>query len=121
MKLIKKTFLLTALICSTSIFAQSNVLISKADDLDLAFEESIREFGYISGVVLQCQTDATQRIKHEREVSKAFNGLVRLFGSDRAFYHAAAFGAGSIDEIDKSKCKQFTEKYDAAAKLAKQQ
>jgi hypothetical protein len=28
---------------------------------------------------------------------KAFTGITRLFGSDRAFFYAAAYGAGATD------------------------
>jgi len=68
--------------------------LSIAEQEDLRFEESIRNFGFVSGAAHQCLPEA-DRTAHDREVLTAFSGLVRLFGSDRAFFYAAAFGAGT--------------------------
>lgn len=100
-------------------WAQSGPVVSKADVAEASFEESIRDFGYVSGAAYQCLPE-NQRLAHERGVIGAFDGLVRLFGSDRAFYYAAAFGAGSIDKIDKARCAEFIERYNSAIKSAKQ-
>lgn len=85
------------------------------DDEDLKFEESIRNFGFVSGAAYQCLPEA-DRNAHDREVLKAYSGLVRLFGSDRAFFYAAAFGAGTSMTIDKAKCKSYVEDFRAAMK-----
>jgi hypothetical protein len=85
------------------------------DDEDLKFEESIRNFGFVSGAAYQCLPEA-ERNAHDREVLKAYSGLVRLFGSDRAFFYAAAFGAGTSMAIDKAKCKSYVEDFRAALK-----
>lgn len=106
------------LIGAAGAWAQSGAMPSKADAADAAFEESIRDFGYVSGAAYQCLPEG-KRISHEKEVIGAFDGLVRLFGSDRAFYYAAAFGAGSIERIDKSKCGDFLGKYQSATKSTK--
>ena len=85
------------------------------DDDDLKFEESIRNFGFVSGAAYQCLPEA-DRNAHDREVLKAYSGLVRLFGSDRAFFYAAAFGAGTSMAIDKAKCAAYIEDFRAAMK-----
>jgi hypothetical protein len=85
------------------------------DDDDLKFEESIRNFGFVSGAAYQCLPEAG-RTAHDREVLKAYSGLVRLFGSDRAFFYAAAFGAGTSMSIDKAKCANYIEDFKAAMK-----
>jgi hypothetical protein len=41
---------------------------------------------------------------------------VRLFGSDRAFFYAAAFGAGTNASIDKAKCGNHIADFRAAMK-----
>lgn len=79
---------------------------SPADEDDVSFEESIRNFGFVSGLAYQCQAEA-DRTAHDREVMKAYSGLVRLFGSDRAFFYAAAFGAGTSTSVDTSKCAEY--------------
>lgn len=109
------------LMTASHAWSQNEAPASKADEADLAFEESIRDFGYLSGAALQCLPQGAGRLQHEREVLKAYDGLVRLFGSDRAFYYAAAFGAGSVDAIDKSKCSDYKEKFSAAMKSSRKQ
>lgn len=89
--------------------------LSLAEQEDLRFEEAIRNFGFVSGAAYQCLPEA-ERTAHDREVLKAFSGLVRLFGSDRAFFYAAAFGAGTSMSIDKAKCSTYLEDFRAAMK-----
>jgi hypothetical protein len=86
-----------------------------SEDEDLKFEESIRNFGFVSGAAYQCLPEA-DRGGHDREVLKAYSGLVRLFGTDRAFFYAAAFGAGTSTGIDKAKCAAYLEDFRAAMK-----
>lgn len=102
----------------SAIAQNSAPLASKADADDIAFEESIRNFGYVSGAAYQC-LERDKRLAHEREVLAAYDGLVRMFGSDRAFYYAAAFGAGSTDGLDRSKCASFLERHRAAMDAGK--
>jgi hypothetical protein len=89
--------------------------LSLAEQEDLRFEESIRNFGFVSGAAYQCLPEA-QRTAHDREVLTAFSGLVRLFGSDRAFFYAAAFGASTSMSLDKAKCSSYIEDFRAAMK-----
>jgi hypothetical protein len=88
-----------------------------AEDEDIRFEESIRSFGFTSGAAYQCLPEA-QRTAHDREVLRAYSGLVRLFGSDRAFFYAAAFGAGTGMAIDKAKCSTYIEDFKNAMKAS---
>lgn len=90
--------------------------LSAAEVEDQRFEDSIRGFGFLSGAVYQC-LPASGRTAHDREVLKAYSGIVRLFGSDRAFFFAAAYGAGTGASIDKAKCASFIEDFKAANKL----
>lgn len=93
--------------------AQSNA--ESADDEDLKFEESSRNFGFVSGASYQCLPEA-DRIAHDRAVLRASSGLVQLFGSDRAFFYAAALGAGTGMSIDKAKCSSYIADFRAAMK-----
>jgi hypothetical protein len=93
--------------------AQPNA--ASAEDEDLKFEESIRSFGFASGAAWQCLPEA-ERTAHDREVLRAYTGLVQLFGSDRAFFYAAAFGAGTGMSIDKAKCSSYITDFRAAMK-----
>jgi hypothetical protein len=88
---------------------------SLAEQEELRFEESIRNFGFVSGAAYQCLPES-DRIAHDREVLKAYSGLVRLFGSDRAFFYAAAFGAGTSMSLDKTKCAGYVEDFKASMK-----
>jgi len=94
---------------------KSDQALSIAEQEDLRFEEAIRDFGFVSGAAYQCLPEA-DRTAHDREVLTAFSGLVRLFGSDRAFFYAAAFGAGTSMSLDKAKCATYIEDFRAAMK-----
>ena len=85
------------------------------EDEDIQFEEAIQEFGFLSGEAYQCLPEA-ERGAHEREVLASYSGIARLFGTDRAFLYAAAFGAGTSAEVDKAKCPSLLESYRAAMK-----
>ena len=85
------------------------------EDEDLRFEESIRNFGFVAGAAYQCLPEA-ERAAHDREVLKGYTGIARLFGTDRAFFFAAAFGAGTSTSIDKAKCTSYIEDFSAAMK-----
>lgn len=88
---------------------------SLAEQEDQRFDEALRNFGFVSGAAYQCLPDA-DRSAHDREVLRAFSGVVRLFGSDRAFFYAAAFGAGTSMSIDKTKCAGYIDEFKAAMK-----
>lgn len=89
--------------------------LSQAEEEELRFEDSIRNFGFVSGAAYQCLPEA-DRTAHDREVLKAYSGIVRLFGTDRAFFFSAAFGAGTSTSIDRTKCASYIEDFRAAMK-----
>lgn len=88
---------LVALVC----FGQA-IADTPADE-DAAFDEAVKEFGYLGGAAWQCSAGESQ-LAIEREVLRAFNGIAQLFGTDQAFYFAALFGAGATGQIEKEKC-----------------
>lgn len=81
-----------------------------AQNDDETFENAVRNFGYVSGLAHQCVPDA-QKLTVERDVIKAYTGIVSLFGSDDAFFYAAAFGAGSTAKYDKKKCPEYEQAF----------
>lgn len=89
--------------------------LDPAEEEDVKFEESIRNFGFLSGQAYQCLPEP-DRAAHDREVLKAYSGLVRLFGTDRAFFYAAAFGSGTSTNVDTAKCAGHIADFRAAMK-----
>lgn len=84
---------------------------SYADEAaDEQFSEALSDFGYAGGAAWQCAEGAAKG-DIERNAMKAYNGIVRLFGSDEAFFFASAFGGGTTDGIDKSKCAEFADHF----------
>lgn len=77
---------------------------------DEQFSEALSDFGYAGGAAWQCAEGAAKS-DIERNSMKAYNGIVRLFGSDEAFFFASAFGGGTTDSIDKSKCAEFADHF----------
>lgn len=86
-----------------------------ADDEE-AFEEKLREFGYWYGAAFGCAPQAKQA-EVERQVLDAYHSIARLFGTDRAFFYAAAFGHGTSVKIEGQKCPDFPEKFQKATAL----
>lgn len=84
--------------------------VAQTDAEGIAFEEAVRNFGFASGAAHQCAPTA-ERTRIEADVLKAYSGLGRLFGTDQAFFYAAAFGAGTVMPIDKTKCAEFTSEF----------
>lgn len=74
------------------------------------FTEAVKDFGYAGGAAWQC-AEAEARTDIERQSMVSYQGLVRLFGSDEAFFFAAAFGAGTSAPIDKAECEAFTTQF----------
>ena len=79
-------------------------------DEEEAFDEKLRAFGYWSGAAFACAGEAKQA-EVERKVLDNFNGIARLFGTDRAFFYAAAFGNGTTHKVEPAKCPEFLEKF----------
>lgn len=97
-----------ALLVCLCVLLLSGTAIAKDGDED--FDKAVRNFGYTSGLAHQC-TPEGQKLAVEKDVLKAYTGLVTLFGSDQAFFYAAAFGAGSTTADDKKKCKEYIEEF----------
>ena len=77
------------------------------------FDEKLREFGYWSGAAHGCVPEA-QQAEVERKVLATFNRIGQLFGTDRAFFYAAAFGRGTSMKVEAAKCPEFLEKFEKA-------
>ena len=72
-------------------------------DEDEQMDSALRKFGYVSGQAFQCHTKE-QQVKLERTALDVGTNILRLFGSDRAFFFAAAFGAGASEKMDAKDC-----------------
>lgn len=96
---------------AAGLLGSSPVLAQAADEpaeeqTEEAFDEALNQFGYAAGVTHQC-SDADAKAQTLYRVQQVFNRLTQLFGSDRAFYFAAAFGAGSVDKIEEGSCDSY--------------
>lgn len=93
--------------------AEAPAQAQAVDDEEEAFDEKLRAFGYWSGTAFACVEEAKQA-EVERKVLDTFNGIARLFGTDRAFFYAAAFGNGTTNKVDAAKCPEFLDKFQKA-------
>lgn len=84
-----------------------------ADADEEAFDDKLREFGYWAGAAYAC-VDAAKQAEVERKVLDTFNGIARLFGTDRAFFYAAAFGNGTTHKVEAGKCPELLDKFQKA-------
>lgn len=80
--------------------------LAQADE-DEKFDEALRSFGFTSGAAYQCAAES-ERGAIQNDVRKAYSGLVRLFGTDYAFFYAASFGAATSMDIDTAKCAEYS-------------
>jgi hypothetical protein len=85
-------------------FAQS--ASDPLEEDDDGFSDLLRDFGYAGGAAWQCAEEEA-RPDIERQSMVSFHGLVRLFGSDEAFFFASAFGAGTSAQIARDECSAF--------------
>lgn len=82
-------------------------LAQEADeDTEATFDEALNQFGYAAGATHQC-SDADEKAQTLHRSQQVFNRLSQLFGTDRAFYFAAAFGAGSVDKLEEGSCESY--------------
>lgn len=91
--------LLSVVLClmlATTAFAQDQ-------DEDEKLDESVRNFGYTSGLAHSCAMDS-DKLEIERRVMNFFTEITRSLGSDSAFFYAAAFGAGAVEKVDPGNC-----------------
>jgi hypothetical protein len=86
---------------------------TKLPDEEEKLDDGIEQFGYLSGVAFQC-AKLNQSPSLEGEVIRAFSGIVRLFGSDRAFFYAASYGVGATASIDRNKCADYIRQFQQA-------
>jgi hypothetical protein len=86
-------------------------------DPEEMFDEQIRQGGYTAGLALQC-APADRKVAVEREIVNRSNEIVRLFGSDRAFYYAASFGAGAEAKYNSADCTKILEQFGADRRRA---
>jgi hypothetical protein len=82
-------------------------------DEEEAFDDTLREFGYWSGAAHGC-VPAEKQVEVEQKVLHTFTRIGQLFGTDRAFFYAAAFGRGTSVKVDAAKCPEFLEKFQKA-------
>jgi hypothetical protein len=83
-----------------------------AVDAEEALDESLKGFGYLSGLARGCVVPA-QRAKLEREALDLAAVIARLFGTDRAFLYSSSFGYGTSIEIKQEECAEVLRQYDA--------
>lgn len=72
-------------------------------DEEERMDSAMRKYGYISGEAYSCHTKE-QQLKLERTAINVATNILRLFGSDRAFIFAAAFGAGAVQKMEPKDC-----------------
>jgi hypothetical protein len=94
----------TLAFCLTSgrAFAQNS---DHAVDEEEQMDKALRKLGHTSGQAFQCQSKQEQTRLEKTALDIATN-VLRLFGSDRAFYFAAAFGAGATEKMDDKSCSE---------------
>lgn len=92
--------------------------LAQDDAEDTAFDEALKSFGYAGGAALQCADDAGKAALSE-DALRVFNSLAQLFGTDRAFFFAASFGAGTVDEIDMAACADYTAEFAEALRAGR--
>ena len=68
-------------------------------DEDALFDDQLRKFGYWAGAAYQCVPD-TKQAETEKKILDTYNSISRLFGTDQAFFFAAAFGNGTTRPVD---------------------
>jgi hypothetical protein len=83
--------------------AQQPTSTLPTDQEEEQLDTAMRKFGYVSGQAFQCHTKE-QQVKAERVALDVATNILRLFGSDRAFFFAAAFGAGASEQMDQKGC-----------------
>lgn len=103
---------------ATPALARTSEAPAAEDEEDL-FDERLREFGYWSGAALGCVAEA-RRTEFERRALETYSRIARLFGTDRAFFYAAAFGHGMAIEVDNSRCAELLEKLEQSTVMQAQ-
>lgn len=102
----RKLTLYAATLAFTAALGFSGQTLAEDEVEAQQFTEAVKDFGYAGGVAWQC-AEPEAKTEVERQSMVSYQGLVRLFGSDEAFFFAAAFGAGTSDQVDKAECEAF--------------
>lgn len=97
--------LAAGLAAGTPVFGQDGAAPAEADTEE-TFDEALNQFGYAAGVTHQC-SEGNEKAQVMSRVHQVFNRLGQLFGTDRAFYFSAAFGAGSVDKVETGTCDAY--------------
>lgn len=94
--MIKKSFFILAICCvAAPAIAQ--------DEDEAAFDDALRNFGLTAGMAWQCSPEDMRESVDARTL-EAYSGILRLFGSDRAFGFAASYGVGIAADIQDEEC-----------------
>lgn len=94
--------------------AQPAPAIGAADDPEERLDEGLKGFGYLAGLARVCVA-AAQQGDLEREVLDMNGSIGRLFGTDRAFLFAAAYGYGRSIRVEQKDCADILTNYEARA------
>ena len=98
-------------ICLIAMVLAATPAIAQDDgDADAPFDDALRDFGYSGGAAWQCAEGADKGALVE-DAMHVYNRLMQLFGSDRAFFFSAAFGAGAVDDIDRGDCERYATEF----------
>lgn len=76
------------------------------------FDDSLKDLGELAGEVYACEGDDEKRGIHEARVKNIYNEVNKLFGTDRAFLFASAFGYGAANELDKKTCAELSDEFE---------
>jgi hypothetical protein len=71
----------------------------------------LKRFGYLAGLARGCVAE-TQQVAFDRESLNLHASIARLFGTDRAYLFAAAFGYGTSVKTDTKDCADVLKAYE---------
>lgn len=117
MRLSRKSSAAMAFACMLLTLPSTSLAQDSSPDVDdeAGFDEALSQFGYAAGVTHQCsEADAKDDVLAKSQ--HIYNRLTQLFGSDRAFFFAASFGAGSVDAIENDACEAYRMGFEDALK-----
>jgi len=98
------------LLALTLALAASSAAAQDEGAEEAAFDDALQDFGYAGGAAWQCAED-TDKGELVDSAMHVYNRLAQLFGTDQAFFFSAAFGAGTVDEIDTADCGRFASEF----------
>ena len=91
--------------------ASATLAAEPAADPEAELDEGLKRFGYLAGLTRGCVIEE-QRVDLEREALDLSGAIGRLFGTDRAFLFASAFGYGTSIEVEAGDCAEVIRSYD---------